>query len=143
MIKALIIDDEEDARFMLRSLIERHFSDKIEIAGEADSVSDGIELINRQKPELVFLDIRMNRETGFDLLEAIEDKDFEVVFVTAYDEYAVNAFRFSAMGYLMKPVKISALREVIDSFVKKTAEDRNDARKRLKILIENYGGDRK
>lgn len=143
MIQALIIDDEEDARFMLRSLIERHFSDKIEVAGEADSVSDGVELINRQKPELVFLDIRMNRETGFDLLEAIDNKDFEVVFVTAYDEYAVNAFRFSAMGYLMKPVKISALREIIESYIKKSDEDRNDARKRLKILIENYGDDRK
>ncbi|TVR39279.1 MAG: DNA-binding response regulator [Cryomorphaceae bacterium] len=143
MIKAIIIDDEEDARFMLRSLIERHFADKVEIAGEADSVSGGIEMINRHKPELVFLDIRMNRETGFDLLKAIDNKDFEVVFVTAYDEYAVNAFRFSAMGYLMKPVKISALREVIESLVKKSTEDRNDARKRLKILIENYGSDRK
>ncbi len=143
MIQALIIDDEEDARFMLRSLVERHFSDKIEVTGEADSVSDGIELINRHKPELVFLDIRMNRETGFDLLQAIDNKDFEVVFVTAYDEYAVNAFRFSAMGYLMKPVKISALREIIESYIKKSEEDRNDARKRLKILIENYGDDRK
>lgn len=143
MIQALIIDDEEDARFMLRSLIERHFSDTVEVAGEADSVSDGIELISRLKPELVFLDIRMNRETGFDLLQAIENKDFEVVFVTAYDQYAVNAFRFSAMGYLMKPIKISALREVIEAVVKKSAEDRIDARKRLKVLIENYGDDRK
>ncbi len=143
MIQTLIIDDEEDARFMLRSLIERHFSDKVEVAGEADSVSDGIELITRLKPELVFLDIRMNRETGFDLLQAIENKDFEVVFVTAYDQYAVNAFRFSAMGYLMKPIKISALREVIEAVVKKSAEDRIDARKRLKVLIENYGDDRK
>ena len=128
MIRALIVDDEEDARFMLRSLIKRHFSDQIEIAGEADSVSDGIELINRLKPELLFLDIRMNRETGFDLLHAIENKDFEVVFVTAYDEYAVNAFRFSAMGYLMKPVKISALREIVESFIKKSTDERNDAR---------------
>lgn len=143
MIRALIVDDEEDARFMLRSLIERHFSDQIEVAGEADSVSDGVALINQLKPELLFLDIRMNRETGFDLLQAIDNKDFEVVFVTAYDEYAVNAFRFSAMGYLMKPVKISALREIVESFVKKSSEDRNDAKKRLKILIENYGDDRK
>ena len=143
MIKAVVIDDEEDARFMLRSLIERHFADKVEVSGEADCVSDGIELINREKPEIVFLDIRMNRETGFDLLHAIDKKDFEVVFVTAYDEYAVTAFRFSAMGYLMKPIKISALREIIEAYEKKSTDERNDSRGRLKVLIENYGADRK
>src|SRR6185295_5798206 len=96
MINAVIIDDEKDARFLLRNLLDQHFSKTISVLGEADGVDTGIKAIEDLKPDLVFLDINMHGGTGFDLLQKIRSVDFEVIFITAYDNYAVKAFQFSA-----------------------------------------------
>lgn len=139
MIRAVIIDDEDDARFMLKNLLERHFNTNVQLVGEAEDINEGQALIERTAPDLVFLDIKINDQTGFDLLERIEQPNFEVVFVTAYDEFALRAFEFSAIGYLMKPIRISALEEAIRSVERKTKPEPAAANDRIKILIEHYG----
>lgn len=100
-MKALIIDDERIARQELRRLLAVHSG--IEIAGEARSGEEALELIVRLEPDVLFLDIRMPGMTGFDLLERLDDVP-QVIFTTAYDEYALKAFEVSALDYLVKPV---------------------------------------
>ncbi|PHR23129.1 MAG: DNA-binding response regulator [Fluviicola sp.] len=141
MINAVIIDDEKDARFLLRNLIEKKFGEQINVLGEADDVEPGVALIEKHKPDLVFLDIQMKKGTGFDLLKKIKKIDFEVIFITAYNQYAVDAFKFSAFGYLLKPIKSKDLGEVIEKLEKHLSELKQDTTKRLKVLIENYGSD--
>ena len=141
MITAIIIDDEKDARFLLRNLLERHFGDNINVVAEADDVAPGIKAIAEHKPDLVFLDIQMRKGTGFDLLAKMENIDFEVIFITAYNQYAVDAFKFSAFGYLLKPIKTKELGEVIHKLEDHLSVLKNGINKRLKVLVENYGND--
>lgn len=138
MIKAVVIDDEEDARFMLKSNITRHFNSEVQIVAEASSVKSGIELIQKVQPELVFLDIQMRDGSGFDLLNQVPDKNFEVVFITAYNQYALKAFQFSALGYLMKPIKTEELKNTLNGVINHLEKYRDNADKRLKVLVENY-----
>lgn len=141
MINAILIDDEEDARFMLRNKIESFYNDKINIVAEANGVKSGIESINKHRPDLVFLDIQMADGSGFDLLNQLSEKSFEVVFVTAYNQYAIKAFRFSALGYLMKPIKTDDFVQTVGVILQHFSKYRSNAEKRLKVLIENYGDD--
>lgn len=141
MINAVIIDDEKDARFLLHNLLKKKFGKQINVLGEADDVEPGVALIEKVKPDLVFLDIQMKKGTGFDLLKRIKKIDFEVIFITAYNQYAVDAFKFSAFGYLLKPIKSTDLGEVIEKLEKHLSEYKQDTTKRLKVLIENYGSE--
>lgn len=143
MIKAILIDDEADARFMLRNLLERHYKNQVEIIAEADGVDSAVDVIRQSNPDVLFLDIRMREGTGFDVLEKLKDKNFEVVFVTAFDSYAVKAFQFSALGYIMKPIKIKDLQQVVEQLQQRLEILKSNADKRLKVLIENYGDERK
>lgn len=140
MIRVVIIDDESDARFLLADQLKRNFGDRIEVVAEADDVKTGIEIIEKVNPELVFLDIRMKTGTGFDLLKHFDRPEFEVVFVTAYDQYAVEAFRFSAFAYLLKPIKSDDLAEVISKY-EESLDRTKGSDPRLKVLVENYGDD--
>ena len=143
MIKALIIDDEEDARFMLANNLTKNLNDTIEIVGEADGVKTGIEAIQNLSPDIVFLDIQMKDGTGFDLLEQIPNKTFEVIFITAYDQFAIKAFQFSALGYLMKPIKTQELVNTVQMAMDHIEKVQSNSDKRLKVLVENYGDDKK
>jgi two-component system LytT family response regulator len=105
-MKALLIDDERMARQELRRLLLAH--PEIEVAGEARSGEEALELIRRLNPDLLFLDIRMPGMTGFELLENLESAP-EVIFTTAYDKYAVKAFEVDALDYLLKPVEPARL----------------------------------
>lgn len=138
MIKAVLIDDEKDARFLLRNIIETLYQKDIEIVGEGDDVDTGLHAIRECKPDIVFLDIQMPQGTGFDLLEKVDEIDFEVVFVTAYNNYAVKAFQCSAFGYLMKPIKSKELENVIENLKTKLEQRKEDSDKRLKVLIDNF-----
>jgi two-component system LytT family response regulator len=141
MIKAVIIDDEKDARFLLRNLLEKKFGKHVEILGEAEDVEPGIALIEKHNPDLVFLDVQMKKGTGFDLLNHFDKINFEVIFITAYNQYAVDAFKFSAFGYLMKPIKSKDLGEVIGKLENHLSGFKKENGKRLKVLIENYGSE--
>ncbi len=142
MIRAIIIDDEQRARHLLRNLIEQNFSSIIEIVDEGDDVDTGIEVIKKHQPELVFLDIKMHNGSGFDLLQQLKEVNFEVIFITAYDQYAVKAFQFSAFGYLMKPIRIKELSTVVTKLKNRILQLKEGSDKRLKVLVENYGDDR-
>jgi len=102
-MKAIIVDDLSDARLAIRADVEA-YCPQIEIIGEADGVISGAKLIKEVNPDLVFLDIQMQDGSGFDLLEITGTDSFKVIFTTASDEYAIKAFKFSAVDYLMKPI---------------------------------------
>ncbi|MEM7035795.1 MAG: LytTR family DNA-binding domain-containing protein [Bacteroidota bacterium] len=138
-LKAVIIDDERDARFMLRTLITQFLAAEVELLGEADDVEPGRVLIEQVRPDLVFLDVRMKKGNGFDMLRQLPEVDFDVVFVTAYDQYAVKAFQFSAFGYLLKPVKIDELRAVVLRALKQKELLKSGGEHRFNVLIDNYG----
>ncbi len=107
-MKALLIDDEREARRNLSSLLQSYCK-SVQIVGEADGVRSGIEKINDLVPDAIFLDIQMQDGTGFDLLASIPERNFQVVFVTAFDEFAIRAFEFNAVDYLLKPIEIDRL----------------------------------
>lgn len=110
-MKTLIIDDERLARAELRNMLQAH--PELEIVGEAANGKEAIELIQKHHPELLFLDIQMPEMSGFELLSQL-DAAPEVIFVTAYDEYAIRAFEVNALDYLLKPVEEDRLKQAID-----------------------------
>jgi two-component system, LytTR family, response regulator len=113
MQRAVIIDDEEHIRDSLARLLAKHCPG-VSVAGTAHSVATGIRAIRELVPDLVLLDIQMNDGTGFDLLQSFPSPDFRVIFITAYDQYALQAFRFSAVDYLLKPVNPEQLAESVN-----------------------------
>ena len=115
-MKALIIDDERLARKEVISLLSDH--KEIEVIGEAVNADDAYEKIHQLKPDLLFLDIQMPGKSGFELLEML-DAVPEVIFVTAYDQYAIKAFEVNALDYLLKPVEPERLRESLEKLNQK------------------------
>ncbi len=113
MLKAVIIDDEKDAIDGLEIMLQGSCPDII-LAGHATSAAAGIELIRRQQPDLVFLDIEMPHGNGFKVLEAIPGKQLQVIFVTAYDQYAIQAIKFNACDYLLKPANPEEVALAVD-----------------------------
>lgn len=110
-MKTLLVDDERLARAELRRLLDNF--PKIEIIGEAANADEAIPMIEDLQPDLLFLDIQMPGKNGFELLQSIEGKTPDVIFTTAYDEYAIKAFEFNALDYLLKPVELHRLSEAI------------------------------
>ena len=117
-MKALIIDDEKKARQVLRILIEENCP-KITQIIEADNLLTGVELIKKEAPSIVFLDIEMPEHSGLEILNFIEKEvyNFEIIFTTAYSEYAIQAFQLSAIDYLLKPVRPSQVKDAVDKAV--------------------------
>jgi two-component system LytT family response regulator len=110
-LTAIIVDDERLARSELRLLLA-DFTE-ISIVGEAKNLTEAVNLIRANKPDVVFLDIQLSNENGFDLLEKIE-KDFKLIFVTAFDEFAIRAFEINAIDYLLKPVNPERLAKTLE-----------------------------
>ena len=133
MIRTLIVDDEENNRQRLQMVIREHFPN-IAVIGEADGVATALTAIENLKPELVLLDIKMADGTAFDLLQQINPVFFKIIFVTAYEEYALKAFKFSALDYLLKPVTVDDLR---DAFMKAENQILTDLKQQLSILHSN------
>ncbi|HLF46511.1 MAG TPA: LytTR family DNA-binding domain-containing protein [Chitinophagaceae bacterium] len=119
-LKAIIIDDEKSARQTLLKLINKYTLD-VEVIAEAASISAGIDVIQKNKTDVVFLDIKMSSGSGFDILEQIEKIDFEIIFTTAYDRYALKAIKFSALDYLLKPINPDELNAAIEKVKKRKA----------------------
>jgi len=134
MLNAIIIEDEKRSRETLSGLLKLYCKN-INILAEADGVQSGLKAIEEHKPDLLFLDIQMPDGSGFKLLESIKDIDFDIIFTTAYDQFAIKAIKFSAIDYLLKPI----FPDDLISAVKK-AEKRQDARntrKNVEVLLEN------
>ena len=139
MIKAIIVDDEKDARDSIQLIVSQFYNDDVEIVASLSSVKDAVKAINSLKPELVFLDIEMPNENGLQLFEYFgESIDFDVVFITAYQKYALTAFRYAALDYLLKPVDYQQLGETIQRFKRKT---RNYSKVKIETFINNLSND--
>jgi len=138
MIHAVIVEDEKKSRELLKNLLDA-FSDDLKVVGMADSVSTGIEVVKKYQPELIFLDIEMADGTGFDLLENLENMQPEVIFTTAYNQYAIKAIRFSALDYLLKPINVDELSLAIFKLKTKINErlEKQSVNKSLQVLLEN------
>jgi two-component system LytT family response regulator len=134
MIKALIIDDEAYARESLIKVINQ-YCQEISIVGVGENVTEAIELIYHHSPDIVFLDIQMPNGNGFTLFDKIKNPQFETIFTTAYEEYAIKAFRFAALDYLTKPIDFRELQESIERFKRKQKVELKE--QRIELLIEN------
>jgi two-component system LytT family response regulator len=136
-MKAVIVDDEAASGQAL-ALMLREFVSEVEVAGSAANAQEALELIRRVKPDLIFLDVELDGDSGFDLLEQLPDDGPEVVFTTGYEQYATRAFRTSAADFLMKPVDVEQLRDA----VRKVAEKLRvaAAEQRYGVLIRNWHG---
>lgn len=133
MIRSIIVDDEVKSRESLHILL-RDFVSNVEVVALCSSVTEGLDAIRKYKPDLVFLDIQMQRETGFDLLARINPIEFDVVFTTAHSEYAIKAFRFSAIDYLLKPIDIEELKRAVEKVEKKL---NGNISTRIEQLVQN------
>jgi len=143
-VRVVIVDDEEPGSDYLHKLIQE-FCPEVEVVAVANSIRSGIEKITLNKPDLVFLDIQMPGGTGFDILEKLGELgglDFQVVFTTAFDNYAIKAFRFSALDYLLKPVDAEELMESIKKVAKMKIGE-SDLKSKFDFFINNYNNDEK
>lgn len=120
MIKAIIVDDEEKGRLTLKNVIEKNCPN-IQILNLCDSVVAATESIEKHEPDLIFLDIEMPFQNGFSLFEKFKNPAFDVIFITAYDHYAIKAIKYSAMDYLLKPVDADELKTAIAKIKQKKA----------------------
>lgn len=130
-IRAIIVDDEESARDVLENLLRR-FCPDVEVLGKFSNIPQAVEACKSQSPDLVFLDIEMPNYAGFEIVKFFETIPFEIIFVTAYDKYALRAFEISAIDYLLKPVDIDRLKEAV-SRVKKQSDLKENS-ERLSLL---------
>ncbi len=131
---AVIIDDEQDSRDIIEGYLTRYCPD-VEVLGFGKDVPTGVDAIRQHRPDIVFLDIEMPFGNAFDLLEQVEEIDFETIFVTAYDNYAIQAINRSAAFYLLKPVDIDELVEAVEKIKKE--KEQADYVTHAKVLAEN------
>jgi two-component system LytT family response regulator len=138
MITAVLIDDDSNLREGMMGLLEL-YAPEIKIIGEAEDVETGVSIIDKLHPQVVFLDIMLNDGTGFDILEQLAKRNGKttphIVFITAHEEYAIKAFRFSALDFLLKPVDPDELQKVIAKI--KSVLEKSDSSAHIDLLIEN------
>lgn len=134
MIKVVIVEDEPKNMRILKDQLTNNCP-QLTLVGEAENIESAETLINQVKPDLLFLDIEMPYGNAFDLLDKFDEIDFEVVFITAFSEYALKAFKYCALDYLLKPVDIDDLMVAVDKAIARIGDKNSD--KRIKILLEN------
>jgi len=135
MIRAIIVDDELGSRESLSKMIEKNCKN-IQVVGKADSMLSAFEVITNNEPDLVFLDIEMPNGNAFDLLEKFKEINFNIIFVTAYDHYAIKAIKFSAIDYILKPIDPEELTKAVTRF-EAQLETKKSLDKKFKILLSN------
>jgi two-component system, LytTR family, response regulator len=138
IIHAIIIDDEERARNTLSSLL-LNYCPEINVLATCSNVPDGVLSINKHKPDVVFLDIEMPDYNGFELLGFFREIDFDIIFVTAYSEYAIKAFEISAVDYILKPIDIDQLKNSVEKLKQKKLH--SQMQEQIELLKESYKGD--
>jgi two-component system LytT family response regulator len=131
MLKIIIIDDEKNVRIVIKKLLTL-INIEYEIVGEAGSISNAKKIIEKENPDIVLLDIDLEDGTGFDLLKQLKNTTFKLIFITAFNEYAINAFKFNALDYILKPIDPKELKEAINK-----AKSSIDSENELYLLLEN------
>lgn len=140
MLTAIIIDDETSSRNALRQKLHNHCQE-VTIIAECENGEDGIENIEQKKPDIVFLDVEMPRMNGFTMLQQLKNKNFEVIFITAYDHYAIKAIKFSALDYLVKPVEVEDLKTAVEKATQKRKQPFGN--NRVELLLQNLLDEKK
>ena len=141
IIKAIIVDDEKGARESLSKMIEK-YCPQIQVVAKADSMQTAYSAINVHLPDLVFLDIEMPNGNAFDLLEKFETVDFNIIFTTAFDHYAIKAIKFSAIDYILKPIDPEELIEAVERF-KNIIYKKEVLNSKFKTLLANLKSENK
>lgn len=134
-MKAIIIDDEQHCIDRLTAILHEYCSEGIVIAGAFQSIDDGWAGIKKLQPDVIFLDVQVHDKTGFDLLEKFDETNFDIIFTTAYDKYAVQAFKFSALDYLLKPVDPDDLLQAVGKLEGKRSK--NASARKIEVLLHN------
>jgi len=134
-LSCIIIDDEPSGRIVLKELLVK-FCPNVEVLGEAENIIEAYAEIKKKNPDFILLDIQMPGGNGFELLKKFEVIDFEVVFTTSYEKYAISAIKFSALDYLLKPVDVPDLLASIEK-VKKTREEKQNNQPLIVNLLNN------
>ncbi len=132
-MKALIVDDEASNRENLQQLL-KVYADDVQVCAVAETVADALVAIKQHQPQLVFLDIQLHAQTGFDLLKQLGEINFEIIFITAYNQYAIQAIKFSALDYLLKPIDIDELTAAINKARRSIQQKQKN--ERLGYLLE-------
>lgn len=140
MKKVLIIDDENRTRELIAKMIDS-FGLDVQAIPEGENVQSGIAAIKKHQPDIVFLDIQMPDGTGFDVLASIPEKPFEVIFITAHEEFAIKAIKFSALDYLLKPVDLSELKSSLEKAIN-TVDDKSE-HEQFEVLQNNMNPNEK
>ncbi len=138
-IRAIIVDDEAHARDYLERLLGEYCSD-VEVIGKASSIETGEQLITKLNPDLLFLDIKLASTTSFELLNRLDSQEHSVIFVTAYNNYALKAIKFSALDYILKPINPQELIRAVTKY--KDEKKLSDHSNQLKLLIQNLTNER-
>jgi two-component system LytT family response regulator len=133
MTNAIIIDDETKGRLALREKLAA-YCPQIKILAEATNGQEAIMLIQHHKPQLIFLDIEMPRMNGFEMLNELPEKNFHIIFTTAYDQYAIKAIKYAAFDYLLKPIDIEELRMAVSKI---DIQENNQTKKQVELLSQN------
>jgi len=123
-LKAIIVEDEIRSREFLKSLVTE-FCPDVQVLGMAATVEEAVDMIQSQNPDIVFLDIELHSGTGFDVLQQVKQRNFNVIFTTAYDHYAIQAIKFSAIDYLLKPIDIEELKQAVEKVNKQKGSNSN------------------
>jgi two-component system LytT family response regulator len=134
MIRTLLVDDEPDSILVLRRLLEINCPE-VEVVGQADGVQSAIPMIKKEAPDLLLLDVAVSDGSAFDLLNGIDEINFQVIFISAYDTHAIKAFKYSAVDYLLKPVDGSQLRAAVEKAIR--LSNSKGMEERLKVLLSN------
>ena len=137
MLKAIIIDDEQHCVDRISKLLDKH-NNNIDLVGICTTVDEAKTTIESELPDVIFLDVHLHEKTGFDLLKQLSNIDFEIIFTTAYDTYAVDAFKFSALDYLLKPIDEDDFYLTIEKIKKKASL--KGVSKKVEVLIHNLEG---
>lgn len=133
-LKAIIVEDEKHSRETLKSLLSE-FCDGVEVIATAASVIEAIKTIEANKPDVVFLDIELQTGTGFDVLMQLDHINFEIIFTTAFEQYAIKAVKFSSLDYLLKPIDLEELQTAVEKAKKR--KNQEDYIRQLNLLMEN------
>jgi two-component system LytT family response regulator len=138
-LKVIIIDDQSSSRSSLRQKLNVHCPD-VEVIAECENGEEGIKTIEHAEPDIVFLDVEMPRMNGFTMLQQLSKRNFEVIFTTAYDHYAIRAIRFSALDYLVKPIEVEELKASVETVRQK--RNRPAGNQRIETLLYNLVNER-
>ena len=122
MIKAIIIDDETHVRVDVKKKIEQNFIHKINIVGEASDVDTAVLIIEKEQPDLLFLDVNLGQQTAFDILNKLTFKKFEIIFITGFDKHAIKAIKVGALDYILKPIDDDEFIEAVNRAIQQSTQ---------------------